>query len=59
MLAVELLMRCTTYILKLAGYWMLLTLLGIGLLLTLLDNGLLLSCVATLGYCARLLGCRC
>ena len=52
-------MRCTTYILKLAGYWMLLTLLGIGLLLTLLDNGLLLSCVATLGYCVKLLGCRC
>ena len=41
--AVELLMHCTIYILKLAGYWMLLTLLGIGLLLTLLGNGLLLD----------------
>ena len=43
--AIELLIRCTTYILKLAGYWMLLTLLGISLLLILLDNSLLLSYV--------------
>ena len=30
-----------------------------GLLPELLGNGLLLSCVATLGYCVKLLGCRC
>ena len=41
------------------GIGLLLTLLGDGLLLTLLGNGLLLGCVATLGYCVKLLGCRC
>ena len=38
---------------------MLLELLGIGLLLMLLGNGLLLGYVAILGYCVKLLGCRC
>jgi hypothetical protein len=51
-------------LLMLLGIGMLLTLLGIGLLLTLLGIGLLLGCVATrsvaiLGYCVKLLGCRC
>ena len=41
------------------GISLLLTLLGDGLLLTLLGNGLLLGCVVTLGYCVKLLGCRC
>jgi hypothetical protein len=51
-------------LLMLLGIGMLLTLLGIGLLLTLLGISLLLGCVATrsvatLGYCVKLLGCRC
>jgi hypothetical protein len=40
------------------GSWMLLELLSDGLLLTLLGNNLLLGCVATLGYCIKLLGYR-
>jgi hypothetical protein len=43
----------------LLGISMLLTLLGIGMLLTLLGIGLLLSYIITLGYCVKLLGCRC
>ena len=47
------------YVYSKAGWGGLLPeLLGNGLLPE-LGNGLLLSCVATLGYCVKLLGCRC
>jgi hypothetical protein len=57
LLAIELLICCTMYILSWLG-WMLPELLGNGLLLMPLSNGLLLGYIAILGYYIKLLGCR-